>query len=331
LDPIDRFPLKVGIIVAVLIGLQATRILTSKRLEFFREASSGYNINAYFVAVHFVSTVEHSTQIIILSFFAAWLRDPVASWWSFFVHFLAMIWICVSWALFFPMVVPADNVTVTVGFFMAFCGLMISGAFPPITWKAIYEDGGFTEHLAGWLSPTRYFFEGLTVGEYRCLPEQSGWTVGDESTNFDRENSVMRRFGLAGHDPNATQQSCGGWYWGILPSIFVGLTVRYAGLLAMHTFNRPQQTKKSLLFEMKRDKKVICHVLTLILILFGLGVLTTWLYSRDLKPNFVYNDIGELQGDAEEAGGAEGLVEGLLAAANVTNVRRLLGLNPEEL
>ena len=69
---IRRFPLKVGIISAVLIGLQATKIVTSKRIEFFREASSGYNINAYFVAVNIVASVEHSVQAVIVAFFAVW-------------------------------------------------------------------------------------------------------------------------------------------------------------------------------------------------------------------------------------------------------------------
>ena len=206
-----RYPLKIGIIIAVLVGLQATRILTGKKLEFFREASSGYDINAYYLAVHLVSFLEHTAQIIIVSFFAAWLREPVASWWSYFFHFESLMWLCVSWALFFPMFVPVDNVVIVVGFFMAFCGLMISGAFPPTTWKAIYE-GGAPEIIAGWFSPTRYFFEGLTVGEYRCMPAQSGYTVADESVNFDRDNTLLRAaFGLAGHDPNATQMTCAGW------------------------------------------------------------------------------------------------------------------------
>jgi energy-coupling factor transporter ATP-binding protein EcfA2 len=39
------YPLKVGIILSTLMGLTATKVLTSKRLEFFREAGSGYNIN----------------------------------------------------------------------------------------------------------------------------------------------------------------------------------------------------------------------------------------------------------------------------------------------
>ena len=90
------------------------------------------------------------------------------------------------------------------------------------------------------------------------MPEQSGWTVADESVNFDRSNSVMMH-AYAKHDPNATIRSCGGFYWGILPTLFVGLTIRFAGLLAMHMSNRGKQTKKSLLFEMKRDRKFLAQ------------------------------------------------------------------------
>ncbi len=59
---LNSYPLKIGIIVAVLVGLQATRILTSKRIEFFREASSGSDINAYFTAINIVATAEPSVQ-----------------------------------------------------------------------------------------------------------------------------------------------------------------------------------------------------------------------------------------------------------------------------
>jgi hypothetical protein len=317
---LNSFPLKIGIIIAVLVGLQATKILTSKRIEFFREASSGYNINAYFTAINVVATVEHSLQIIIVAFFAAWLRDPIANWFSYFVHFLLLAWICVSWALFVPMIFPPDNVVVIVGFFMAFCGLMISGALPPVRWTDIYA-GGFTEHLSGWLSPTRYFFEGLTVGDYRCLAPQSGLTVDDESVNFNRTYSVLSNLGMAGHDPNATQQSCGGWYWGVLPSIFVGLTIRFAAGLAMHTFNRSMQTKKSLLFEMKRDKKARCTVVAMIVTLFLLGFLTTWLYTHDIEPNYVTNEdiFNEFIGGVGEQD-----IQEILDAINVTS---LLDLN----
>jgi hypothetical protein len=83
--------------------------------EFFREASSGYNINAYFLAVNVLSVLETSIQMILVAFTAGMLREPVASWGSFYVHFLTLAWSCVSWALLFPMFVPADNVGVFIG------------------------------------------------------------------------------------------------------------------------------------------------------------------------------------------------------------------------
>jgi hypothetical protein len=117
---------------------------------------------------------------------------------------------------------------------MAFFGLLLSGAVPPVDFNEIYS-GGIVEHLAAWFSVTRFFIEGLAVSEHRCLPEQSGWTVSEYSVNFDRNNTLMffERFGYAHHDPNATLVSCNGFYWGVLPSVFVGITIRYAAFLAM--------------------------------------------------------------------------------------------------
>jgi hypothetical protein len=132
--------------MCVLLGLTATKIVTSKRIEFFREAGSGYNINAYFMALSVVSTIEHAAQVVIAAFFAFWIRNPLASAGSFFVHFLLLMWICVGWALLIPMIVPADNVVLVAGFFFAFCGLMFSGAFPPILYESEYDAGAFIRH-----------------------------------------------------------------------------------------------------------------------------------------------------------------------------------------
>jgi hypothetical protein len=54
---------------------------------------------------------------------------------------------------------------------------MFSGTFAPITYLDIYQEGGFKEVFAGWISLTRFFYEALAVGDYRCLPEQSGYTI----------------------------------------------------------------------------------------------------------------------------------------------------------
>ena len=90
-----RFPLKVGIILAVLVGLKATQIVTDKRIEFFREAGSGYDINAYYIAINIVASLEHSIQVFIGAYFAFWIRNPIVVWYSFFIHFLLLTWLCV--------------------------------------------------------------------------------------------------------------------------------------------------------------------------------------------------------------------------------------------
>ena len=53
-----RYPLQIGLITSILIGLQSGRILTSKQVEFCRESSSGYNTNAYYLAINIIATLE---------------------------------------------------------------------------------------------------------------------------------------------------------------------------------------------------------------------------------------------------------------------------------
>jgi hypothetical protein len=275
--------LKVGIILSVLLGLTATRVVTDKRIEFFREAASGYDLNAYFVSINFIAMFEHSMQVAIAAFFCAWFRAPLAGVGSFFVHFLLLAYLCVAWSLLISMVFQADQVILVAGFFFSFCGLLISGAFPPIQYKDMYEDGGFKELLAGWLSPTRYFYEALAVGEYRCMPEQSIFTITNEAVNRPYDSSMIISLGYAGHDPTATRRSCNGWYWSVLPVILIGITVRYAALLAMHGFNRSPQTKKSLFHVMSRDKGVAFRVIINVLILGALFGVSTWAIRRDVS------------------------------------------------
>jgi hypothetical protein len=198
---------------------------------------------------------------------------------------------------------------------MAFFALLLSGAVPPVDFDEIY-GGGIVEHLAAWFSVTRFFVEGLAVSEHRCLPDQRGWTVSDYSFNFDRDNTLMfyNRFGYASHDPNATRVSCNGFYWGVLPSVFVGITIRYAAFLAMvrrlleraadkdkfafsffslsflmqHTFNRAKQTKKPLLYEIKKNRRVGIIIAILVLIMAVLIGVTSWLYTRDINPEYIF-------------------------------------------
>eukprot|EP00532_Pseudo-nitzschia_australis_P020819 CAMPEP_0168291848 /NCGR_PEP_ID=MMETSP0142_2-20121227/6616_1 /TAXON_ID=44445 /ORGANISM="Pseudo-nitzschia australis, Strain 10249 10 AB" /LENGTH=897 /DNA_ID=CAMNT_0008239483 /DNA_START=9 /DNA_END=2702 /DNA_ORIENTATION=+ len=276
-----HYPMKVGIILCIIVGLPATNTLTSKRMEFFRESGSGYDMNAYFFAINMLSTIEHSTQALIAALFATWIRHPIASYASFYIHFLLLAWLTVAWSMLFPMICSPDTVPLVAGFFFAFCGLVFSGAFSPFGYKEIYEEAGFKEVLAGWVSPTRFFFEALTVGEYRCLPEQSGFTIEKESSGRNSTSTMMRLMGYAGHDLNAVYWSCNGWYWSVIPAIFVGITVRYVAIGAMHGCFRAQQAKKPLIYVIKRNYSVAGITIIYCMGFLGLFSLTTWLFTRD--------------------------------------------------
>ncbi|VEU38252.1 unnamed protein product [Pseudo-nitzschia multistriata] len=249
-----QYPMKVGIVLCIIVGLTATTNLTSKRMEFFRESGSGYDINAYFFAINIISTIEFSIQVLIAALFATWIRNPIASYISYYIHFLLLTWVTVSWSMFFPMVCSPDTVPLVAGFFFTFCGLVFSGAFSPFGYEAIYEEGGFKEVLVGWVSPTRFFFEALTVGEYRCLPEQSGFTIASSSSNRNSTNTMMRKMGYAGRDLQAVRWSCDGWYWSVAPAILIGITVRYLAFGAMHACFRAQQAKKPLIHKLQKKR-----------------------------------------------------------------------------
>lgn len=285
--------MKVGIMLCVLVGLSASSTLTSKRQEFFREAGSGYDLNAYFFAVNILSTTEHSIQVLLAATFATWIRHPIASYASYYIHFLLLTWITVGWSMLFPMFCSPDMVILIAGFFFTFCGLIFSGGFPPFGYKEIYEEAGMKEFLAGWISPTRFFFEGLTVGELRCMPEQSGYTIKLDSYNRRSNDTMISLMGFAGHDLNAVRWSCNGWYWSVVPVLLIGITVRYLAIGAMHACFRAQQAKKPLIYVARRNRSV---ALTTLLYFIGLAVLvsvTTWLFIRD-QP-FVENGISHIQ------------------------------------
>ena len=120
----------------------------------------------------------------------------------------------------------------------------------------------------------------MAVGEYRCLPEQSTFTIEDSAVNAPRRNSAFFQLGYAEHDLSVTERSCDGWYWSVLPAIFVGISVRFAAFGAMHAFQRAQQTKKPLFQVMQKDTRVVLMVATYALIFSGLLVFTTWTMLR---------------------------------------------------
>lgn len=128
--------MKAGVLVAVLISLTATKTITSKRKEFFREAASGYSTNAYFLAVQVIATIEHTIQVALCALCAIWLRCALAHWSSWMIAFVLCGWLAVSWALVFPFIFPLENVVLVTGFYMVLFSMLFSGAVAPCTYQS---------------------------------------------------------------------------------------------------------------------------------------------------------------------------------------------------
>ena len=90
-----------------------------------RPFSCHKDINSYFLALNITSTMEHSLQMVIAAGCAYWLRESLTVWYAYQIQFLMLMWLTVSWSLLIPLVVPANNTVLAVGFFMAFFGTLL--------------------------------------------------------------------------------------------------------------------------------------------------------------------------------------------------------------
>ena len=239
----------IAVVVSVLVLLSSAKVLTSKRTEFFREAASGYDINAYFFAVVSFASLEVSTKMILASLFAFALRSSASGIASYVVHFIMLGWISSAWGFLFPLLFPLESV-VLVGAFYALITCFLLSGFPKgaIEYSQIYREGETNALVAGLFTPSRFFTESLAVGELRTLSEQHGFTNYTVLANENDPDSKYVSFGfnqtsLGLLDPHTYEQSRGGWYWAVVPSLLVGLTVRLAAFIALHLKNRKQMLK----------------------------------------------------------------------------------------
>ena len=132
--------------------------------------------------------------------------------------------------------------------------------------------------VSGALSPTRYFSEGLVVGEQRCLPAQYGLVIDVNATEFPRNSTGFNLIGLGlWDDSNVVEQSCSGWYWGLLPSFMVGLTIRFTSAFFLHLTDRPRQLKRPLRKVMKQwslsEYLNVLFVLSILCVLYYVTIL----------------------------------------------------------
>ncbi len=238
------FFLQIGVTFGTLQAIATTKFLSERRLQFRREAISGYSVSAYFCAASITCLLEQGVQAILVAISVYTLRGSITSLSPYIIQFLCLSWIVCSWALLFSVVVTPKNLLVVTGFFTTFNSLCLSGCMDPIKYDYIYSKP-IVALVSSFFSPTRYFVEGMVVGELRCLPSHYGFTIDSYGTNYPFEKTGISRMSLAQWDRSVTNRSCSGWYWGVLPSIFVGLCIRCTACFVLCYANETFSFKKS--------------------------------------------------------------------------------------
>lgn len=303
ISSVVTYAMMVGIIMSVLIALNASKIITDKRQEFFREAQSGVSVSSYYLAAVISSTVEQGLVAVISSIIAYLVLTPSPSYLVYLWNFWMISWLSTSWALLLAILVPLDSVSTFVSFFMAFFGLLFCGKVSPGTYTNLYGSNPVLAVFAGFISPLRFFVEGLAVSEAKCLPAQSGFTVGPDAfnypeyeSNYPYENSLTY---MAHTDlTSVVVFSCDGWFWWVGAAFAVGITVRIAGGVAIHFSDRSRQGKKTFLKEITEDfhkcragtrsigQSFILKGWLISCIFAGFFALSSWLILRE-NPNMV--------------------------------------------
>ncbi len=223
-----NFVAKASTVICVLTALSSIKALTQKRVEFFREAGSGCDINAYYLAVNIFDTLKVSVKMTIAATVTVTFRNTAASPGAMALQFILLGWIASSWGLVFPLCVPPANVVMVTGFFSIFTALLLSGApSTPVEYESMY-DVPILNAFSSFIGSPRFFIESLVINEYKTTPEQHGFTWTNTSSEFDK---IAFFSGLGGNDPDVYEVSKNGWFWGVLPSIFVGLTIRTLGFI----------------------------------------------------------------------------------------------------
>jgi len=273
--------MKMCIMASVLVGLSSTKVISEKKLEFYRESSSGYNVNAYFAAVNVTSTLEVIFQMVIAGAVSAVINTPISSWAAYILNFVMLGWGAVSWALLLSVVVPVSNLILVTGFVLSFFNIFLSGGLVPLDFKAIYNSPILLV-ISSMLAPGRYFLETMIASEYRCLPEQTGFTVKENTTSIPDEYLSFNAINVGVWDENIHTQSCNGWYGGYLPAFFVGLTLRLIAGGLLHAVDRSKQSQSSLRIALKQKSFLLSAILFSCLIL-GSFVFSLYLVTLPLQ------------------------------------------------
>jgi hypothetical protein len=119
LNALSNYAMMVGLILSVLVGLNATKILTYNKLEFFREAQSGLNVTSFLIAASITSTLEQGVIAVVGALIAYLVLTPSSTYLVYLAYFLINTWLSVAWAHLLAIIVPIQSVSTVVAFFVS--------------------------------------------------------------------------------------------------------------------------------------------------------------------------------------------------------------------
>lgn len=246
---LNQFTLKMGLVVSIMVAIAAQKPITTKRMEFFREAGSEYNVLAFFLAVTTIFYFDITIKMTFISLVALFFRGTIASSWPFIFNMLTLTWSSAAWGIFYSTWASADNVVMLIGMHMVL-GSFFSGNTDIMTLEDL-QNSWLKNLISSFVSPPRYYAETYAVNEEQCLKELSGFASKVlylfDYTNFDL-------LYLGGNDPNITLRSCGGWFYNTLPSILVTGCIIFLSGTMLHLTNRKQMIKLTMFKSYKNNK-----------------------------------------------------------------------------
>ncbi len=237
-EAINEYAMIANLLFAVLLTLSSVRSLGDNKLEFFREAGSGYSVGAFFLAQITLDQVQNSIQALWAAIASYELRTSLCPLTNYILLYQLTAWFCTGWSYFFSLVIPRDNLVMTSALFVSICGTLLSGSLSFLKFEDIYNSDFFAVFV-GIFSSTRWFSEWMAVSEFRALSAQFGYT--------DTKLDYFRRAGYALDDLEiARSQSREGWTYNWAPMFFVGMATRVTCFMLIQALNRQRMNKKSM-------------------------------------------------------------------------------------
>jgi len=269
---LNTFTLKMGLIISILVAIAAQKPISTKKMEFFREAGSECSVLAFFLAIVIIFYFDITIKMAFISLVCLFFRGTIASSFPFIFNMLTLTWGSAAWGFFYSTWASPENVVMLIGMHMVLASF-ISGNTDIMTLEDL-QNSWVKNLLSSIISPPRFYAETYAVTEEKCLKELSGFPSKVlylfDYTNFDT-------LFLGGNDPNVTLRSCSGWFYYTLPSVLVTCTVVFFSAIMLHTVNRKQMIKLTMVESFKKNKDNFRLMWSLVALCFiGLFSVAVW-------------------------------------------------------